>query len=156
MTKRGGIFSPSLHPPPSLLIPLCPNDANKIRIPLTHLVPVCRQRVSSRFLKGQSGYRWLSWWYSLTCGNIVVGSDCGTKRGGASLDGRSGAVRQPEVTLWSHTGLSKPGWDGRHSLNHYPRPESNLALKTSEESPEVRTLLSTSRTVRWGHLCGQK
>lgn len=38
MTNRGGIFSPSLRPPPSLLIPFCPNDANKIWIHLTHLV----------------------------------------------------------------------------------------------------------------------
>lgn len=51
MTERGGIFSPSLRPPPSLRIPLRPNDANKIPIPLTHLVPACRQHASSRLLK---------------------------------------------------------------------------------------------------------
>lgn len=89
-----------------------------IKSGLISLTLSCRQHVSSRFLKGQSGYTWQRWWYSLRCGNIVVGRDCGAESGGASPDGRSGAVRQPEVTLWSQTGLSKPGWDSRYSLIH--------------------------------------
>lgn len=115
MTNRAGIFSPSLRPPPSLLIPLARTTPIQ-SINITHLVAVGGKHVSSRFfLKGQvatDGRAGIPW----RVGNIVAGRDCGSNSGGASPDGRGGAVRQPEVTVWSQTGLSKPGWDSGRSL----------------------------------------
>lgn len=95
--RRRHLFS--FSPPASASShPSCPNDANKIRINITHLVAAGRKHVSRRFLKGQvatdsrAGIPW-------RVGNIVAGRDCGSNSGGASPDGRSGAVRQPEVTV---------------------------------------------------------
>lgn len=106
----------SFSPPASVSShPSCPNDANTIRINITHLVAAGGKHVSSRFLKGQvatDGRAGIPW----RVGNIVAGRDCGSNSGGASPDGRGGAVRQPEVTVWSQTGLSKPGWDSGRSL----------------------------------------
>lgn len=108
----------SISPPASVSShPSCPNDANKIRINITHLVAAGRKHVSSRFLKGKvatDGRAVIPW----RVGNIVAVRDCGSNSGGVSPDGRGGAVRQPEVTVWSQTGLSKPGWDSGRSLIH--------------------------------------
>lgn len=95
--RRRHLFSFSL-PASASSHPSCPNDANKIRINITHLVAAGWKHVSPRFLKGQvatdsrAGIPW-------RVGNIVAGRDCGSNSDGASPDRRGGAVRQPEVTV---------------------------------------------------------
>lgn len=42
--------------------------------------------------------------------------------------GRAGAARQPEVTDWSQTGLSNPGWDRSRSLDPSPRPGTQISF----------------------------
>lgn len=65
----------SFSPPASVSShPSCPNDANTIRINITHLVAAGGKHVSSRFLKGQvatDGGAGIPW----RVGNIVAGRD---------------------------------------------------------------------------------
>lgn len=96
--RRRHLFS--FSPPASASShPSYPNDANKIRINITHLVAAGRKHVSPRFLKGQvatDGTAGIPW----RVGNIVAGRDCGSNSGGAR---RMGGV-EPCVRLRSRFG----------------------------------------------------
>lgn len=53
--------------------------------------------------------------------------------------GWAGAARQPEVTAWSQTGLSNPGWAGWHSLGLSPRTGRILFSVIHRKTGQIST-----------------